>query len=249
MCRKFECRKDIHYKTQTGTSCEICNSKAFRLGIEPASSGLLDQCSTTDLHKSLPTTWARVQYIYIYIYINEMVMPVKYKGILIIIFCIYTRCQQMKVKVICRKFECRKDIHYKTQTGTSCEICNSKAFRLGIEPASSGLLATIFSLLLSAYHCNLYYSIIFYITQTHVRTAYLFLLYMFILGEKNLKKENIVDLRSISNSELSLMSALVHFMNCVKSIYYIQSIYTCISRIMERMLITLMNQLRKVVER
>ena len=37
MCRKFECRKDIHYKTQTGTSCEKCNSKAFRLGIEPAS--------------------------------------------------------------------------------------------------------------------------------------------------------------------------------------------------------------------
>ena len=46
MCRKFECRKDIHYKTQTGTSCENCNSEAFWLGIEPASSGLLDQCST-----------------------------------------------------------------------------------------------------------------------------------------------------------------------------------------------------------
>ena len=28
MCRKFECREDIHYKTQTGTSCEKCNSKA-----------------------------------------------------------------------------------------------------------------------------------------------------------------------------------------------------------------------------
>ena len=39
LCRKFECRKDIQYKTQTGTSCEKCNSKAFRLGIEPASSG------------------------------------------------------------------------------------------------------------------------------------------------------------------------------------------------------------------
>ena len=74
----------IHYKTQTGTSCEKCNSKAFRLGIEPASSGLLDQCSTTELQKPLPTTWARVQYIYIYI--NEMVKLVKYKGILIIIF-------------------------------------------------------------------------------------------------------------------------------------------------------------------
>ena len=55
MCRKFECREDIHYKTQTGTSCEKCNSKAFQLGIEPASSGLLDQCSTTELQKSLPT--------------------------------------------------------------------------------------------------------------------------------------------------------------------------------------------------
>ena len=90
LCRKFECRKDIHYKTQTGTSCEKCNSKAFRLGIEPMSSGLLDQCSTTELStEPLPTTRARVQYIYI----NEIVMPVKYKGILIIIFGIYTRCQ------------------------------------------------------------------------------------------------------------------------------------------------------------
>ena len=35
--------KDIHYKTQTGTSCEKCNSKAFRLRIEPTSSGLSDQ--------------------------------------------------------------------------------------------------------------------------------------------------------------------------------------------------------------
>ena len=54
MGRKFECGKDIHYKTQTGTSCEKCNSKAFRLGIEPASSGLPDQCSTTELQKPLP---------------------------------------------------------------------------------------------------------------------------------------------------------------------------------------------------
>ena len=38
----------------------------------------------------------------------------------------------MKVKVICTKFECRKDIHYETQTGTTCEKCNSKAFGLGI---------------------------------------------------------------------------------------------------------------------
>ena len=33
--------------------------------------------------------------------INEIVMPVKYKGILIIIFGIYTRCQQMKVGYQC----------------------------------------------------------------------------------------------------------------------------------------------------
>ena len=44
--------------------------------------------STTELQKPLPITWARVQYIYI----NEIVMPVKYKGILIKIFGIYTRC-------------------------------------------------------------------------------------------------------------------------------------------------------------
>ena len=55
MYRKFECRKDIRYKTITGISCEKCNSKAFRLGIEPAPSGLLDQCSTTELQKPLPT--------------------------------------------------------------------------------------------------------------------------------------------------------------------------------------------------
>ena len=53
MCGKFECRKDIHYKTQAGASCEQ-NSKAFRLGIEPATSGLLDRCSTTELQKPLP---------------------------------------------------------------------------------------------------------------------------------------------------------------------------------------------------
>ena len=74
------------------------------------------------------------------IYINKMVMPVKYKDILIIIFGIYTRCQYMNYRVMCRKLECREDIHYKTQTGTSCEKCNSKAFQLAIEPASSGLL-------------------------------------------------------------------------------------------------------------
>ena len=33
---KNECQKDMHYKIQTGTSCEKCNSKAFLLGIEPA---------------------------------------------------------------------------------------------------------------------------------------------------------------------------------------------------------------------
>ena len=59
------------------------------------SSGLLDQCSTTELQKPLPTSWARVQYN---IYINEMVMPVKDNKviiiiILIIIFGIYTHRQ------------------------------------------------------------------------------------------------------------------------------------------------------------
>ena len=34
-------------------------------------------------------------------------MPVKYKGILIIIFGIYTRCQLMKVNIMGWKFECR----------------------------------------------------------------------------------------------------------------------------------------------
>ena len=71
--------KDIHYKTQTGTSCEKCNSKAFRLGIEPASSGLLDQYSTTDdwateaVADNLGASSVYI-YIYIYIYINEVVM-------------------------------------------------------------------------------------------------------------------------------------------------------------------------------
>ena len=49
MCRKFECREDIHYKT-----------KAFRLGIEPASSGLLDQLHVEMLLRNIgqTTTWA-----------------------------------------------------------------------------------------------------------------------------------------------------------------------------------------------
>ena len=60
----------------------------------------------------------------------------------IYIYNIYTHTYiyYKKIRVMCRKCECREDIHYKTQTGTSCEKCNSKAFRLGIEPASSGLL-------------------------------------------------------------------------------------------------------------
>ena len=45
-------------------------------GNRTASSGLPDQCSTAELQKPLPTTWARVQYIYI----SEIVMPVKYKA-------------------------------------------------------------------------------------------------------------------------------------------------------------------------
>ena len=34
-----------------------------------------------------------------------------------LIFGIYTRCQWMKVKVRCSKFECREDVHFKTQPG------------------------------------------------------------------------------------------------------------------------------------
>ena len=79
MSRKFECREDKH-KTQTGTSCEKCNSKAFRLGIELASSGLPDQFSTTELGSRCRQLGREFS-----IYINEMVMPVKYNGILIII--------------------------------------------------------------------------------------------------------------------------------------------------------------------
>ena len=32
-----------------------------------------------------------------------------------LIFVIYTRCQYMEVKVRCSKFECREEIHFKTQ--------------------------------------------------------------------------------------------------------------------------------------
>ena len=34
MCRKFECREDIHYKTQTGTSCEKCKGLSRHFDIE-----------------------------------------------------------------------------------------------------------------------------------------------------------------------------------------------------------------------
>ena len=43
-------------------------------------------------------------------------MPVKYKGILKIIFGIYTRCQQIDF-LKQGKFECQKDMHFKTQPG------------------------------------------------------------------------------------------------------------------------------------
>ena len=78
MCRKFECRKDMQYiiRPKPGTGCEKCNFKAFWLGIEPASSGLLDQCSTTELQKLLLTTWAQVRYIQ-YMYILRLQNPLK----------------------------------------------------------------------------------------------------------------------------------------------------------------------------
>ena len=53
MCKKFECREDIHYKTQlTGDQLRKMQLQSLPpLGIEPASSGLLDQISTTELQK------------------------------------------------------------------------------------------------------------------------------------------------------------------------------------------------------
>ena len=48
MCGKFECREAIHYKAQTGTSYEKWNwPRPSRLWIEPTSSGLLDQLTTS----------------------------------------------------------------------------------------------------------------------------------------------------------------------------------------------------------
>ena len=55
-----------------------------------------------------------------------------------LIFGIYTRCQQMKVKVRCGKFECREDIHFKTQP--VAKNATPRPLRLGIEPAPSGSL-------------------------------------------------------------------------------------------------------------
>ena len=40
-----------------GKVAKSATSSPFRLGIEPASTGLLDQCSTTELQKPLPTIW------------------------------------------------------------------------------------------------------------------------------------------------------------------------------------------------
>ena len=48
-------------------------------------------------------------------------LKTRYLKMLIIIFGIYTRCQQMKVRVMCRKFECREDIYYKTQLGNDTQ--------------------------------------------------------------------------------------------------------------------------------
>ena len=121
MCKKFECREDIHYKTQTWP---VAKNAA------PRPSGWESNTRSLDYQNSaLPLSYrSRCRQLEreFSIYINEMVMPVKYKGILVIIFGIYTHCQQMKFRVMCRKFECREDIHYKTQTRTSCEKWNSK---------------------------------------------------------------------------------------------------------------------------
>ena len=46
----------------------------------------------------------------------------------------------MKFKVMYRKFECPKDIHYKTQTGTSREKCYSNMTNFfGHAPAVSSI--------------------------------------------------------------------------------------------------------------
>ena len=52
-------------KTQTGTSCEKCNSNAFRLGIENASYGLLDKVLNHWTTEAVPDNLG-VSSIYIY---------------------------------------------------------------------------------------------------------------------------------------------------------------------------------------
>ena len=51
-------------RPKPGPVAKNATPRPFGLGIEPASSGLLDQCSTTELQMPLLTTRARVQYIY-----------------------------------------------------------------------------------------------------------------------------------------------------------------------------------------
>ena len=88
MCKKFECREDIHYKTQTWTSCKNAT---------PRPSGWESNTRSLDYQNSaLPLSYrSRCRQLEreFSIYINEMVMPVKYKGILVIIFSIYSHCQ------------------------------------------------------------------------------------------------------------------------------------------------------------
>ena len=88
MYRKFECRKDIHYKTQQGPVAKNAT---------PRPSGWESNPRPLDYQtNALPLSYrSRCRQLgrEFSIYINEMVMPMKYKGILIIIFGIYTRCQ------------------------------------------------------------------------------------------------------------------------------------------------------------
>ena len=66
ICRKFECRKDIHYKTQTRRD----QLRKMQLQGLPAGNRTRvlwitrQVLYTTEQQKQLPTTLARVQYTY-----------------------------------------------------------------------------------------------------------------------------------------------------------------------------------------
>ena len=71
MFRKFECREDIHYKTQTGTSCEKMQLQGLPAGNRTRVLWITRPVLyhwATEAVGTLPTTWARVQYnLYLFI--------------------------------------------------------------------------------------------------------------------------------------------------------------------------------------